>query len=39
MFEVVDYYADQGVLNTVDGGRAPAEVTDALLRAIVQPAK
>jgi adenylate kinase len=39
MFEVVDYYADQGVLNTVDGGRSPAEVTDALLRAIVQPAK
>jgi adenylate kinase len=39
MFEVVDYYADQGVLNTVDGGRSPAEVTDALLRAIVQPAR
>lgn len=39
MFEVVDYYADQGVLNTVDGDQPPAEVTDALLRAIVQPAK
>lgn len=39
MFEVLDYYADKDVLNTVDGNLPPAEVTDALLRTIVQPAK
>jgi len=39
MFEVVDYYADKDVLNTVDGSQPHAEVTDALLRAIVEPAR
>jgi adenylate kinase len=38
MFEVLDYYADKDVLHTVDGNRPPADVTDALLRTIVQPA-
>jgi adenylate kinase len=39
MFEVLDYYADKDVLNTVDGNRSPVEVTEALLRTIAQPAK
>jgi adenylate kinase len=39
MFEVLDYYADKDVLNTVDGNPPPDDVTDALLRTIVQPAK
>jgi adenylate kinase len=38
MYEVIDYYADRGVLSAVDGDRPIAEVTDALLRAIAQPA-
>lgn len=37
MYEVVDYYADRGVLAAVDGDAPVAEVTDALLRAITQP--
>jgi adenylate kinase len=36
MYEVVDYYADAGVLASVDGDRAVSEVTEALLRAIAQ---
>ena len=39
MYEVVDYYTDRGVLSTVDGAREVAEVTDALLHAIAQPAR
>jgi adenylate kinase len=39
MYEVVDYYADRGVLSTVDGDQPVDEVTDALLRAIAQPAR
>jgi adenylate kinase len=39
MYEVVDYYADRGVLSTVDGEGAMTDVTDALLRAIAQPAR
>lgn len=39
MYEVVDHYADRDVLSTVDGERQVAEVTDALLRAIAQPAQ
>lgn len=39
MFEVVDYYADKGVLNTVDGDQSRAEVSEALLRTIAQPAR
>lgn len=39
MFEVVDYYSERGVLSTIDGDRAVAEVTDELLHAITSPAK
>jgi adenylate kinase len=39
MYEVVDYYADRGVLSTVDGDQPVDDVTDALLRAIAQPAR
>lgn len=39
MYEVVDYYADKGVLFTVDGEHEIAEVTEALLHAIAQPAR
>lgn len=39
MYEVVDYYTDRGVLSTVDGAAEVAEVTDALLHAIAQPAR
>jgi adenylate kinase len=39
MFEVVDYYADRGVLSTVDGEQPVEAVTEALLRAIAQPAR
>lgn len=39
MYEVVDYYSDRGVLSTVDGEQGVAGVTDALLRAIAQPAR
>jgi adenylate kinase len=38
MYEVVDHYTDRGVLTAVDGDREVAEVTEALLRAITQPA-
>lgn len=38
MYEVVDYYADRGVLSTVDGAGEVPEVTDALLHAIALPA-
>jgi adenylate kinase len=37
MYEVVDYYAERGVLSAVDGDKPVAEVTDALLRAIAPP--
>ena len=39
MYEVVDYYTDRGVLFTVDGEHEIAEVTEALLHAIAQPAR
>ncbi|MEP7361134.1 MAG: adenylate kinase [Chloroflexota bacterium] len=39
MYEVVDYYTDHGVLSTVNGEGTVDEVTDALLRAIAQPAR
>jgi adenylate kinase len=39
MYEVVDYYTDRGVLSTVNGEGKVDEVTDALLRAIAQPAR
>ncbi len=38
MFEVVDYYAEQGALSTVDGDQPIDAVTDALLRVIAAPA-
>jgi adenylate kinase len=34
MFEVIDYYADRGVLSTVEGDKPIAEVTNELLHAI-----
>ena len=39
MYEVVDYYAERGVLSTVDGEQAIDAVTDALLREVAQPAR
>ena len=39
MYEVVDYYADRGVLSTVNGEGSVDDVTDALLHAIAQPAR
>jgi len=38
MYEVIDYYKDRGVLNTVKGDRPMAQVTDDLMHAIAQPA-
>ncbi len=38
MYEVVDYYTDKDVLTAVDGDGPVSQVTEALLRAIVQPA-
>jgi adenylate kinase len=38
MYEVVDYYAERGLLSAVDGARPVEEVTAALLRAIARPA-
>ena len=39
MFEVVDYYSERGVLSSVDGDAPIEAVTEALLRAIAQPAR
>lgn len=39
MYEVVDYYAQHGVLSTVNASRPIAEVSDALIRAITQPTR
>jgi adenylate kinase len=39
MYEVVDYYADQGVLHTIPGAQSPADVADCLARTIMQPAR
>jgi adenylate kinase len=38
MFEVVDYYAEKGLLSTVDGDLPPGEVTEALLRVMTTSA-
>jgi adenylate kinase len=38
MFEVIDYYADRGVLNTIQGDRPMDEVTEELMHVITQPA-
>jgi len=39
MYDVVDYYTEQGVLTAVDGEGTIDEVTDALLRCLAQPAR
>lgn len=39
MYEVVDYYKEHGRLSTVDGEKSIQEVSDALMRAIAQPAR
>jgi len=39
MFEVVDHYADKGVLSTVDGNGSVDEVSEELLRVVAQPAR
>jgi adenylate kinase len=39
MFEVVDHYAELGVLSAVDGGRGIEEITEDLLRVMAQPAR
>jgi adenylate kinase len=39
MYEVVDYYAEQDLLSTVNGGQSIEQVTEALLRAIAAPAR
>lgn len=38
MFEVIDYYAERGVLNTVQGDKPIKEVTEELMHAVAQPA-
>jgi adenylate kinase len=38
MYEVIDYYADRGVLSAVQGGKQIDEVTEDLMHAIAQPA-
>ncbi len=39
MYEVIDHYTDRGVLTPVDGEQPIEAVTDALMRAIAQPAR
>jgi adenylate kinase len=39
MYDVVDYYTEQGILTAVDGEGPIDEVTDALLRTISEPAR
>lgn len=39
MFDVVDHYAEAGVLRTIDGGQPIERVTDELLRAIEAPVR
>jgi adenylate kinase len=39
MYEVVDYYKENGRLSTVNGEKSIQEVSDALMRAIAQPAR
>lgn len=36
MFEVIDHYADRGVLSTVEGNRPVDEVTDELMHALAR---
>jgi adenylate kinase len=39
MYEVVDYYAEHGLLSTVNANRPIDEVSDALIRAIAHPVR
>ena len=39
MYEVIDHYTDRGVLTPVDGEQPIEAVTDALMRAVAQPAR
>lgn len=39
MYEVADYYSERGLLSTIQGDAPIDEVTEALLRAIAQPAR
>lgn len=39
MYEVVDYYAERGVLTAVDGEGTVEEVSEALLRVVAEPAR
>ena len=39
MYEVVDYYSENGRLSTVNGEESIKDVSDALMRAIAQPAR
>jgi adenylate kinase len=39
MYEVIDHYTDRGVLTAVDGEQPIEVVTEALVRAIAQPAR
>jgi adenylate kinase len=39
MYEVIDHYTDRGVLTAVDGEQPIEAVSEALLRAIAQPAR
>lgn len=39
MYDVVDHYTERGVLTAVDGDQTIEQVTEALLRAIAQPAR
>ena len=39
MYDVVDHYTERGVLTAVDGEQSIEQVTEALLRAMTQPAR
>jgi adenylate kinase len=39
MYEVADYYSERGLLSTIQGDALIEQVTEALLRAIAQPAR
>lgn len=39
MYEVADYYSERGLLSTIQGDAPIEQVTEALLRAIAQPAR
>jgi len=39
MYEVIDHYTERGVLTAVDGEQPIEAVTEALMRALTQPAR